>query len=227
MMSLGPLGCTCSQRCPGFAAPKPGYDGGMKFCGECGSALERRVPEGDDRERLACTSCTWVHYQNPVVVVGCLVERDGDILLCRRAIEPAHGKWTIPAGFLELGETMAEGACRETREEAGADVEILAPHSQLELTHIAQLHMTFRARMRTDALAPGHESIECAFFAPDAIPWHDMAFPAGIFTLRLRFEDRQAEQPQLHRGQLRWNGEGSRFDARNYIIAGHEKLPLA
>lgn len=198
----------------------------MKFCGECGSALEPRIPQGDDRERLACTSCTWVHYQNPLVVVGCLVERNDEILLCRRAIEPAHGKWTIPAGFLELGETLADGARRETQEEAGADVEILAPHSHLELTHIGQLHLTFRARMRTDALAPGHESLECAFFAADAIPWEDMAFPAGIFTLRLRFQDQLARRSHLHRGQLRWNGEGSRFDARNYVIAGHEKLPL-
>jgi len=199
----------------------------MRYCGECGGSLERRVPEGDDRERLACTACEWIHYQNPLVVVGCLVERGDEILLCRRAIEPAHGKWTIPAGFLELGETLAAGASRETLEEAGAEVEVLAPHSQLELTHIGQLHLTYLARMTNDALAPGHESLECAFFAPDKIPWHDMAFPAGIFTLRLRLEDRSSAQNHLHRGQLRWNGEGSRFDASNYIIAGHDKLPLA
>lgn len=203
------------------------YHVGMRYCGECGSALERRVPEGDDRERLACTACSWVHYQNPLVVVGCLVERDGQILLCRRAIEPAHGKWTIPAGFLELGETLANGAGRETLEEAGAEVEVIAPHSQLELTHIGQLHVTYLARMRSDALAPGHESLECAFFAPAEIPWDDMAFPAGIFTLRLRLEDRNTNRKHMHHAQLVWSGEGSRFDASNYIIDGHEKLPLA
>jgi ADP-ribose/FAD diphosphatase len=198
----------------------------MKFCGECGSPLERRVPEGEDRDRLACTSCAWIYYQNPLVVVGCLVERADELLLCRRAIEPAHGKWTIPAGYLELGETLADGAARETQEEAGADVEILSPHSQFELTHIGQLHLTFRARMRTDAVAAGQESLECAFFSEDEIPWHEMAFPAGIFALRLHFEDRRAGREHLHRGQLRWSGEGSRFDARNYVIANHSKLLL-
>jgi len=199
----------------------------MKFCGECGCPLERRVPDGDDRQRLACTSCSWVYYQNPLVVVGCLVERGDELLLCRRAIEPAHGKWTIPAGYLELGETLAAGAARETREEAGADVEILAPHSQLELPHIGQLHMTYRARMRSDALAPGPESLECAFFAEDEIPWETMAFPAGIFALRLWFEDRHQQRTHLHRGDLRFGGAGSRFDASNYVMASYEKLLLA
>lgn len=199
----------------------------MRYCGECGNSLERRVPDGDDRERLACTACSWIHYQNPLVVVGCLVELDDNLLLCRRAIEPAHGKWTIPAGFLELDESLAAGARRETMEEAGAEVEIVAPHSQLELPHIGQLHMTYRARMTSPALAPGPESLECAFFAPTEIPWADMAFPAGIFALRLLLQDRGESTSRLHLGQLRWNGEGSRFDPSNYAIDDHEKLPLA
>jgi ADP-ribose/FAD diphosphatase len=202
-----------------------GYDAAMKFCSDCGSALARRIPSGEDRERLVCSSCARVHYVNPVIVVGCLVERDGEVLLCRRAIEPAHGKWTIPAGFLELNESMADGASRETAEEALASVEIIAPHSQLELTHIGQLHMTYRARMLSDEFAPGVESLECAFFRPEDIPWQDMAFPAGIFALRLRFEDR--DSPHLHLGQLRWNGEDSRFDPSNYAIDQHRKMPIA
>lgn len=171
--------------------------------------------------------CPHVHYQNPLVVVGCIVERDDEVLLCRRAIEPARGRWTIPAGFLELGETMAAGAMRETWEEAGAKVEILAPHSHLELTHIGQLHVTFRARLLDDAIAPGEESLECAFFRAEQVPWSELAFPAGIFTLRLLFEDRAERQPRLHQGDLKWNGVGSRFDPVNYMIDGHRRTPLA
>lgn len=199
----------------------------MKFCSDCGSNIERRVPDGEDRERWVCSSCTRVHYQNPLTVVGCLVERGDEVLLCRRAIEPALGKWTIPAGFLELGETMMHGACRETMEEAGADVEILGPHSQLELTHIGQLHMTFRARMRSEHFAAGDESLECAFFREADVPWADFAFPAGIFALRLFFEDRAMGMHSLHQGDLKWNGDGSRYDPRNYRIDGHRKMPFA
>jgi 8-oxo-dGTP pyrophosphatase MutT (NUDIX family) len=198
----------------------------MKFCSDCGSAVSRRVPDGDDRERMVCTSCERVHYVNPLVVVGCVVEQAGKVLLCRRAIEPGYGKWTIPAGFLELGETMSEGARRETWEEAGAQVEILAPHSQLELTHIGQLHATFRARMISDVATPGIESLECALFEPNAIPWQDMAFPAGVFALRLLLQDRGNAQANCHHGQLRWTGDGSRFDPNNYSIHGHVKMPM-
>ncbi|MCK5943864.1 MAG: NUDIX hydrolase, partial [Planctomycetes bacterium] len=110
----------------------------MKFCCDCGGDLIDRVPDGDDRSRRWCRACEKAHYQNPLVVVGCLVERDDELLLCRRAIEPGHGRWTVPAGFLELGETLAQGAARETLEEAGARVEVVAPHSLLDLTHIGQ-----------------------------------------------------------------------------------------
>ena len=209
------------------APPGQRYDAAMKFCSDCGNPLERRVPTGDDRERSVCNHCERVHYVNPLIIVGCLVERGDEVLLCRRAIEPAHGKWTIPAGFLELGETTAQGACRETWEEAGATVDVVAPHSQLELTHIGQLHLTYRARMRNDAFAPGVESLECAFFQPEAIPWHDLAFPAGIFALRLLLEDRNNSQAHLHHGQLHWNGEGSRFNPDNYRIDSYAKMRLA
>jgi ADP-ribose pyrophosphatase YjhB (NUDIX family) len=199
----------------------------MKFCSDCGGVIEQQLPPNDDRQRSVCASCNKVHYQNPLVVVGCLVERGDEILLCRRAIEPAHGKWTIPAGYLELGETMAKGACRETLEEAGAKVEIVAPLSQLELTHIGQVHMTFRARMSTGTIAPGVESIECAFVHPDQIPWQDLAFPVGHFALRLLLDDRQANQQHLHTAQLSWNQQGSRFDAQNYTLESYAQIPIA
>lgn len=198
----------------------------MKFCNQCGGTVSRRVPEGDNKERIVCTSCNHVHYVNPLIVVGCLVERDEETLLCRRAIEPAIGKWTLPAGYLEVGETMESGALRETLEEASAAVEIVAPHSQLELTHIGQLHVTYRARMLSNEFAPGIESLECAFFKRENIPWADMAFPAGTFALKFLLEDREKQCSALHQGQLQWDGEGSRFDPKNYTVKSHRKIPL-
>jgi ADP-ribose/FAD diphosphatase len=167
-----------------------------------------------------------VHYQNPLVVVGCLVERDGEILLCRRAIEPARGRWTVPAGFLELGETLVAGAVRETLEEAGARVEVMAPHSFLDLTHIGQTYAMFRARMLEPGFAAGEESLECRFVATAEIPWRELAFPAVYYALRLRLQDIDAGARHVHHGRLRWIGEGSRFDAANYVIEEHLRTPL-
>ncbi|MFK7739713.1 MAG: NUDIX hydrolase [Planctomycetota bacterium] len=198
----------------------------MKHCNQCGGLLAERVPKGEDRKRKVCTVCEHVHYQNPLVVVGCVVEHGDQVLLCRRAIEPAHGKWTIPAGFLELGETMAQGAARETWEEACAKVAIQSPHSHLELTHIGQLHMTYRAQLAGGAFAAGEESLECQLFHEHEVPWSEMAFPAGIFALRLLFEDRKRGTAHLHQGDLKWNGEGSRFDPANYLVDGHLRTRL-
>ncbi|MFN3242373.1 MAG: NUDIX hydrolase [Planctomycetota bacterium] len=199
----------------------------MKFCSDCGGALVDRVPPGDDRTRRWCDACEKAHYQNPLVVVGCLVARGDEILLCRRAIEPAHGKWTVPAGFLELGETLAAGAARETFEEAGARVEIVAPHSLLDLTHIGQHYAMFRARLTSPEIEAGVESLECAFFPLDDLPWRELAFPAVHFALRLLLDDRAAATTHVHHGQLHWTGEGSRFDAANYVIEEHLRTPLA
>lgn len=199
----------------------------MKFCSDCGGLLTDRMPPGDDRTRRWCDACKKAHYQNPLVVVGCLVERDGEVLLCRRAIEPAHGKWTVPAGFLELGETLAAGAARETFEEAGARVEIVAPHSLLDLPHIGQHYAMFRARLTSPEIEAGVESLACAFFPLDALPWSELAFPAVHFALRLFLDDRAAATTHVHQGKLRWTGEGSRFDAANYVIEEHLRTPLA
>lgn len=198
----------------------------MKFCSECGGALLERVPAGDDRRRMVCSDCEHVHYQNPLVVVGCLVEQGDEILLCRRAIEPARGRWTTPAGFLELGEALAAGAQRETFEEARASVEIVAPHSYLDLTHIGQLYAMFRARLREPTFEPGPESLECRMFGARDIPWTELAFPAVHFALRLLLDDRAGGRAHVHHGRLRWSGEGSRFDAANYEIAEHLRTPL-
>ena len=199
----------------------------MKFCSDCAGPLVDRVPPGDDRERRWCEACKKAHYQNPLVVVGCLVERGDEVLLCRRAIEPAHGKWTVPAGFLELGETLAAGAARETWEEAGAKVQVLAPHSLLDLTHIGQHYAMFRAELTSPEIRAGVESLECAFFAYADIPWETLAFPAVHFALRLRIADRVAGVAHVHHGQVRWTGEGSRFSSANYELADHLRTPTA
>ena len=198
----------------------------MKFCSDCAGPLVEHTPDGDDRPRRWCPACQKAHYQNPLVVVGCLVERDDEVLLCRRAIEPAHGKWTVPAGFLELGETLAAGAARETREEAGAQVEVVAPHSHLDLTHIGQHYAMFRARLTAPDVAPGVESLECAWVRRQDIPWSDLAFPAVHFALQLLYQDRDDGVAKLHHGQVRWSGSGSRFAASNYELSDYIRTPL-
>lgn len=199
----------------------------MKFCSDCGGAIEQRVPEGDDRARPVCTRCQRVHYQNPLVVVGCIVERGSEVLLCRRAIEPVLGRWTIPAGYLELGETLIAGACRETLEEAGADVAVTAPHSYLDLPHAGQTHATFRAELRRPGIHAGAESLEVAFFASDALPWDELAFPAVRIALELWCDDQRQARRSVHHGRLLWSGEGSRFEMRHYRLAEHLRSPLA
>lgn len=199
----------------------------MNFCSDCGGRLEERVPDGDDRTRHVCAACGTVHYRNPLVVVGCIVESEARVLLCRRAIEPAKGLWTLPAGFLELGETLVAGACRETFEEAQARVEVTEPHAILDLPHIGQVHALFRARMLGPDYGPGEESLECAWFGAQDIPWPELAFPVIHFGLQLYLEDRAAGRRQVHHGRLAWSGRGSRFDAANYELAEHLRTPLA
>ncbi len=201
-------------------------DDELRFCNACGGGLEDRVPEGDDRVRKICTACGRVHYRNPLVVVGCIVERGDEILLCRRAIEPARGLWTLPAGFLELGEGTLAGARRETLEEAGADVDVVAPLAFLDLPHIGQSYALFRARLRAPEIHAGVESLEVKFVHADAIPWDELAFPAVHFALDLWRDDRRRAAPFVHTAVVCWTGSGSRFDARNYALADHIRLPV-
>ena len=199
----------------------------MKFCSHCAAELEERVPPGDDRARKVCAACGSVHYQNPVVVVGCVVERDDEILLCRRAIEPARGRWTLPAGFLEIGEGMHAGARRETYEEARADVEIVAPHAHIDLPHIGQAYALFRARLREPEVGVGPESLEVAFFGLDAMPWDELAFPAVYFALEFLVKDRRDGAVNFHSGVLEWGGEGSRFSPSAYAVTEYLRVPFA
>ncbi|MEO1419813.1 MAG: NUDIX hydrolase [Pseudomonadota bacterium] len=176
----------------------------MNFCSNCGSdKIARAVPEGDTRERWVCPECGMIHYQNPNVVVGCVPERDGQILLCKRAIEPRKGYWTVPAGFMELKESMAEGAARETQEEALADVEIHRLFAAVDVPHAGQVHVFFTASLVSD-FAPGPESLACKMVDPADIPWDEIAFPSGTFALRKWVEDAGRDRGvHLHKAERR------------------------
>ena len=160
----------------------------MKFCSSCGERVARKVPDGDTVERWVCDACGIIHYQNPKIVVGCVPERDGRILLCKRAIEPQYGYWTVPAGFMELGETLAQGAARETLEEACAQVRIGHLFASVDVVQAGQVHLFFTADLLSD-FAAGDESLEVAMFEKDEIPWDEIAFRSGRFALRKYLQD--------------------------------------
>jgi ADP-ribose pyrophosphatase YjhB (NUDIX family) len=164
----------------------------VRFCSACGSdRIEHRIPEGDNLPRYVCAACATIHYQNPKVVVGCLPEWDDQVLLCRRAIEPRHGLWTLPAGFLENGETVMAGAVRETLEEANARVEVGDLYTMISLPQINQIYMMFRARLLDLGFGPGPESLDVRLYREDEIPWEDLAFRTIARTLRNYFLDRR------------------------------------
>lgn len=184
------------------------------------------IPEGEDRLRGVCPGCGKIHYRNPKIVVGTLIERDDQILLCRRAIEPALGLWTPPAGFLEMNESLAQGAARETQEEALADVEIIRPFARIDLTRIGQVHEMFLARLNSPEVGAGAESIEVKWFSWSEIPWSDLAFPVIEWVLRLRRADLEAKQERIHCGCLRWNDVGSPMCLDNYDLGDLQSLML-
>jgi len=162
----------------------------MKFCSQCGNAVTQRIPEGDNRLRFVCTQCQTIHYQNPNIVAGCLPVWGDQVLLCRRAIEPRRGYWTLPAGFMENGETLEQAACRETDEEACARVGELSLYTLFDLPHISQVHVFFRAQLADLDFAAGEESLEVRLFAQNEIPWAELAFPTVGRTLEYFFADR-------------------------------------
>ena len=171
----------------------------MNFCSHCGSsAVEQRIPGGDTLPRWVCANCGTIHYQNPKVVVGCLADWEGRVLLCRRAIDPRRGLWTLPAGFLENGETLLAGAARETAEEARSRVEIRSLYTAISLPQINQIYVMFRARLLDLGFGPGAESLEVLLFDEDAIPWNELAFRTIARTLRSYFLDRKLGEFPVH-----------------------------
>lgn len=174
----------------------------MRFCSKCGSDVRLLVPEQDDRLRHVCEACGTVHYENPKLVVGCVAEWGERILMCRRAIEPRRGLWTLPAGFMEQGETTFEGARRETLEEALAEVRILSLFSLFNLPHIDQVYVMFRGRMTSPDFGPGRESLEVQLMHEEEIPWDQLAFASVRETLSLYFRDRSAGHFGVHTGTI-------------------------
>jgi ADP-ribose pyrophosphatase YjhB (NUDIX family) len=163
----------------------------MKFCSSCGQSVTLRTPTGDHLPRYVCDACGVVHYQNPKLVVGCVPEYEGRILICKRAIEPRYGFWTVPAGFMENGETTQDGAKRETLEEALAEVEIGSLLAVVHVLHADQVHVMFRARMHEPHFGATAESLEVRLCDESEIPWQDIAFRSVYFALRHYFDDRR------------------------------------
>jgi ADP-ribose pyrophosphatase YjhB (NUDIX family) len=181
----------------------------INFCKSCGSPVTYRLPDdGDTKERAICTAqaCKTVHYENPLNVVGTIpyLYKEGKlhILMCLRNIEPRKGKWTLPAGFMELGETAPQGAARETQEEAGAQIEMQELFTVLSVPAVGQVHLHYRAKLLSEVYDPGHETIEVRLFSEDELPWDDMAFRTTKVTVEYFFKDEKARVFKLHERNL-------------------------
>ncbi|HEX6927629.1 MAG TPA: NUDIX hydrolase [Gammaproteobacteria bacterium] len=170
----------------------------MRYCSQCGAPVVLRVPEGDNLPRHVCDACSTIHYDNPRIVAGCIVTHDEKILICRRAIEPRKGFWTLPAGFMEHGETVAQAAAREAMEEACADVELDALYAIVDVIHVGQVHMMYRGILKGGRHKPGPESTETALVSIADIPWDELAFPSVRFTLERYREDLETGRFGLH-----------------------------
>jgi ADP-ribose pyrophosphatase YjhB (NUDIX family) len=181
----------------------------MKFCSDCGQPLTLRIPDGDHLPRFVCAACGTIHYQNPRIIAGCVIDVEGRILLCKRAIEPRYGFWTIPAGFMENGESVQQAAAREAMEEALADVQIGSMLALVNVLRAHQVHIMFRARLRRSdpgvpAFGIGPESLETQLYDESAIPWPDIAFLSVEFALRRYLDDRRAGREGLHIRDIDW-----------------------
>ncbi|MDR2000657.1 MAG: NUDIX hydrolase [Zoogloeaceae bacterium] len=174
----------------------------MNYCSHCGAPTTARIPLGDHLPRRVCDRCGIIHYQNPRLIVGALPVWQDQILLCRRAIEPQRNKWTLPSGFMENGETVAEAALRETREEANASIELDEIYTMISVPQINQVHIVYRAVLRDLNFSSGEESLEVRLFGEHEIPWNDIAFRSIALTLRHYFEDRRAGSFRFHSGDL-------------------------
>ncbi|MDE2366030.1 MAG: NUDIX hydrolase [Betaproteobacteria bacterium] len=174
----------------------------MRYCSNCGSQVELRIPDGDSLLRHVCFACGTIHYQNPKIVVGCIPEWEDRILLCRRAIEPRHGLWTVPSGFMENAETLGQGAERETLEEANARVRMGSLYAIYNLPHINQVHVLFRAQLLDLDFKPGIESLDVRLFREEEVPWENLAFRVIREPLRRYFEERRQGTLGFHMGTI-------------------------
>ncbi|AEC10067.1 Nudix hydrolase 23 [Arabidopsis thaliana] len=193
----------------------------IKFCQWCGGPTKHEIPDGEEKLRAICTHCGKIAYQNPKMVVGCLIEHEGKVLLCKRNIQPSHGLWTLPAGYLEVGESAAQGAMRETWEEAGATVEVISPFAQLDIPLIGQTYVIFLAKLKNLHFAPGPESLECRLFALDEIPFDSLAFSSIYVTLNLYLEDLKKGKLKFHYGTINKRPGSSPSDIRAFSLDYH------
>jgi len=198
----------------------------MNYCSQCGEKVTVKVPTGDNMPRHVCDACGIIHYQNPKIVVGCIPAWEDRILLCKRAIEPSYGLWTLPAGFMENGETVQQGAARETLEEANARVEIGALYALFNLPHINQVYMLFRSRLLDLDFGPGAESLETELLDQSQIPWDEIAFPVIHESLLLYFQDRHNGEFPLRLGDIaRLSGPDRPYEVR--MLDNADTLPGA
>lgn len=174
----------------------------MKFCPDCAAPVEWRIPCDDNRPRHICTRCDTIHYQNPRLVIASIPVWEDKVLLCRRAIEPRHGYWTLPGGFMENGESTGAAAVRETLEEANARIAIGELYAMYSLPYIDQVHLVFRATLLDLDFSPGQESLEVRLFSESEIPWSELAFRPVRFSLEYFFAERKAGHFSLHTGEL-------------------------
>lgn len=189
----------------------------MKFCSSCGHPVESRIPAGDNRPRYVCKQCETIHYQNPRIVAGTVPVWEGKVLLCRRAIEPRYGYWTLPAGFMENSETTEEAAARETLEEAMANVKLAGLYTMIHVPHIDQVHMFYRAHMTEGRFGAGDETLEAELFELDRIPWEEISFPTVRRTLEYFVEDVQRDEFPLRISDIRHRmkpGEAQKSSSR-------------
>lgn len=177
-------------------------DAPLNYCSACGKAVSLRIPAGDALPRAVCDACGTIHYRNPKLVVGALPAWNDSVLLCRRAIEPRQGKWTLPAGFMENRETVAQAAVRETLEEANARVALGEMFTLLSVPHISQVHVIYLAQLLDLDFSPGEETLETTLFREEDIPWEEIAFRTIAVTLRHYFADRKAGRFGFHTGEV-------------------------
>ncbi|XP_047970372.1 nudix hydrolase 23, chloroplastic-like isoform X2 [Salvia hispanica] len=198
-----------------------GFTRKINFCQLCGGPTKHEVPDGEEKTRAICTRCGKIAYENPKMVVGCLIEHENKILLCKRNIQPSHGLWTLPAGYMEIGESASEGAIRETWEEANAQVEILSPFVQLDIPLIGQTYVIFLAKLKRPHFAPGPESSECKLFALEDIPFDSLAFSSMLVTLNLYKEDKKSGRAKFHYGIINKRPGTSPSEIHEYTLDSH------
>ncbi|CAA0842800.1 Nudix hydrolase 23- chloroplastic [Striga hermonthica] len=205
------------------AVQTTGFSRKINFCQWCGGSTKHEIPDGEEKARAICTLCGKITYENPKMVVGCLIEHENKILLCKRNIQPSFGLWTLPAGYMEIGESAAEGAIRETWEEANAEVEVQSLFAHLDIPLIGQTYIIFLAKLKRPHFAPGPESSECRFFALEDIPFDSLAFSSMLVTLKLYFEDIKVGRPKFHYGIINKRPGTSPSEINAYTFDHHMK----